>query len=185
MVFSDGFSSSVAKGLALSFLIGFIIRLVPEVLALGHPIGFDTISYAVVAERGVVWSSWSSIFASSWLLYGFLVPVYGLLRVDPFWLLKIVGPVLFGLNTAGVFWFSRRFLSWGSWLAFFASLFFALQLASLRISWDLLRNALGMGLLLFALSFVGKADSRRKAVVFGVLGLLAVLLTSLPLSLSW
>jgi len=55
-----------------------------------------------------------------------------------------------------------------------AGVFFALQLASLRISWDLLRNTLGMGILLFALAYVNEVDSRRGFALFTVFSLLSV-----------
>jgi hypothetical protein len=165
---------SGGKVLGMVFLFGFLVRLVPELLAGALPIGFDTVHYAVAMKSGVVWAHWSSFFTSSWLLYALTVPVYGLLQVDPFLLLKVVAPALFGLNVAGIYFFARRMLSWDLRMGVFAGVFFALQLASLRISWDLLRNMLGMGLLLFALAYVGEVDSRRGFAVFSVLSLLSV-----------
>src|SRR5512138_1736729 len=76
--------------------IGFLIRLVPELLAWPLPIGFDTVSYAVSMKSGVVWVHWSQFFTSTWLLYSFIVPLYGLTQVDPFLLLKVVAPLLYG-----------------------------------------------------------------------------------------
>src|SRR5512139_2747339 len=78
--------------------VGFLVRLVPELLAWPLPIGFDTVGYAVVMKSGVVWAHWSTVFTSSWLLYALIVPAYGVVQGDPFLLLKIVGPLLFGLN---------------------------------------------------------------------------------------
>jgi len=75
---------SGVQALVLCFGLGFLVRLVPELLAGGLPIGFDTVHYAVAMKSGVVWVHWSSFFTSSWLLYAFTVPVYGLLQVDPF-----------------------------------------------------------------------------------------------------
>src|SRR5512135_406433 len=92
--------------------IGFLIRLVPELLAWPLPIGFDTIYYAVVMKSGVVWTHWSQFFTTSWLLYSLIVPLYGLTQVDPFLLLKVVAPLLYGLNVAGVYWFARKALGW-------------------------------------------------------------------------
>jgi len=154
--------------------IGFLVRLVPELLAFPLPIGFDTISYAVVMKSGVVWAHWSQFFTSTWLLYALVVPLYGVTQVNPFLLLKLVAPALFGLNVAGVYWFSRKFLGWNMSMGLFASIFFSLQLASLRISWDLLRNILGLGILLFALSFVKDVGSRRGFALFTCLSVLAV-----------
>lgn len=160
-------------GLVLGFSVGFLVRLVPEILAFSSPIGFDTVYYAWVIKAGVVWSGWTSFFTSSWLLSAIIVP-FGGLGSDPFAVLKVLGPILFGLNVAGVFWFARKALGWNTGLSVLACGFFAVQLASLRISWDLLRNCLGMGLVLFALSFVGRVRSRRGLAGFAVLSVLAV-----------
>jgi len=162
------------KALAACLSIGFLVRVIPELLAFPLPIGFDTISYAVVMESGVVWAHWSTFFTSSWLLYALIVPLYGLFQGDPFLLLKVVAPLLFGLNVAGIYWFSRKMLGWNMRMGLFAGVFFALQLASLRISWDLLRNTLGLGILLIALAYVKDVGSRRGFAVFAVFSLLSV-----------
>jgi hypothetical protein len=165
---------SVYKALGVVFLAGFLVRLVPELLAGSAPIGFDTVDYAVVLKNGVIWTHWSSFFTSTWLLYAFTVPLYNVSLVDPFLLLKVVAPALYGLNVAGVYWVGRKMLGWDVKLCLVAAGLFVFQLASLRISWDLLRNTLGMGLLLFALPLIGKVGSRRNFVVFALLSMFAV-----------
>jgi len=165
---------SIRKGFLLAFVIGFMVRLVPEVLAFPYPIGFDTIYYAVVMKDGVVWPHWGSFFTSSWLFHGISVPLYRVFGGDPFILLKILAPVLFGLNVVGIFWFARKMLGWSVSMGLLAGLFFAFQLASLRISWDLPRNMLGLGILLFTLPFIKSLDSRRGFACFALLSLLSV-----------
>ncbi len=169
-----GSDFSGAKGLGLIFLAGFLVRLVPELLAFASPIGFDTVYYAAVMKSGVIWPNWSSVFTSTWLLHALTVPLYSVSQVDPFLLLKVVAPGLYGLNVAGVYWFGRKLLGWDVKMCLAAAGLFAFQLAALRISWDLLRNTLGMGLLLFALPFVGKLGSKRDFAVFALLSLLTV-----------
>jgi hypothetical protein len=167
-------SYSTVKVLSVVFLFGFLVRLVPELIAFSSPIGFDTVYYAVVMKSGVVWANWGSFFTSTWLLYGLTVPLYAVSGVDPFVLLKVVAPALYGLNAAGVYWFSRRFLGWDVKLGLAAVGLFAFSFAALRISWDLLRNTLGMGLLLFCLPLISRVGSRRGFVGFAVLSLLTV-----------
>lgn len=169
-----GFNLSHGRALVACFAVGFLVRLVPEVLAFPNPIGFDTVYYAAVMKSGVVWSHWSSFFSSSWLLLALIVPFRSFLGVDPFSLLKVFGPALFGFNVAGVYWFARKALAWDVRLSVLAGGFFALQLASLRISWDLLRNTLGLGLLLFTMPFVSRFGSKRGLVCFVLLSLLTV-----------
>ena len=139
--------------LGLAFFAGFVIRLVPEVLSYPHPIGFDTVYYAWRIESGVVWYNWSGVF-SSWLLYGILVPVYSLVRGDPFMVLKAAAPLLFGFNACGVYYFAKRSFDWTSRKALLCSLVFSFQVAALAISWEFYRNLLGLGVLLFALAFL-------------------------------
>ncbi|MGD6810762.1 MAG: hypothetical protein ACQCN3_13780 [Candidatus Bathyarchaeia archaeon] len=162
------------KLLGLCLSIGFLIRLVPEMLAYWTPIGFDTIHYAWIMKAGIIIPSINSFFTSTWLLYALIVPVYNLIHGDPFLILKITGPLLYGLNVAGVYWFSRKMLKWSPLMSLSAGIFFALQLASLRISWDLLRNTLGLGVLLFALSYVKEVNTRRGFALFTVFSLLTV-----------
>jgi len=162
------------RALLACLSVGFFVRLIPELLAFPLPIGFDTIHYAAAMENGVVIAHWSSFFTSSWLLYAFIVPLYSLLQADPFLLLKVVAPLLFGLNVAGVYCFSRKMLGWNLRIGVLTGVFFALQLASLRISWDLLRNTLGLGLLLFALSYVKEVNTTRGLVLFASFALLSV-----------
>ncbi len=162
------------KLLGLCVSIGFLIRLVPELLAYSTPIGFDTIYYGYVMKSGVILSNWTNIFTSTWLLNALIVPLYSVFQGDPFILLKIVAPLLFGLNVAGIYWVSRKMLNWSPKMGLLAAVFFALQLASLRISWDLLRNTLGLGILLFALAYTKEVDSKRGFALFSGLSLLSV-----------
>jgi len=162
------------KGLFACLSVGFIARLIPEFLAFPNPIGFDTVYYATVMKSGVIWLHWSTFFTSSWLLYALVVPLYQIVGGDPFLLLKVLGPILFGLNVAGIFWFARKMLSWNWRMGLAAGILFAVQLASLRISWDLLRNTLGLGLLLFTVPFIREIESGRGFVSFILLSLLTV-----------
>src|SRR3989304_3865815 len=154
--------------------IGFIIRLVPELLAYPLPIGFDTINYASVMKTGVVWAHWVTFFTTTWLLNALIVPLYSISQIDPFLLLKAVAPLLYGLNVAGIYWFARKTLNWNMRMSVLAGVFFALQLASLRISWELVRNTLGLGILLFAFSYVKDVGSKRGFALFTVFSLLSV-----------
>ena len=161
------------RGLLLAFVFGFAVRLIPEILSFPYPIGFDTVYYAARMNSGVVWGHWSSLF-STWLVYAVLVPLYSLTEVDPFLLLKVVGPLLYGGTAAGIYYFAWKVLNWGVKKCLFASVFFAFQLAALGISWHFYRNLLGLTLLLFALPFFKKNESWREVALLAVLSLLVV-----------
>jgi len=173
--FSLGFDVSGWKAVGLSFLVGFVIRLVPELLSYPNPIGFDTVYYAWMIKNGVVWYNWSQVFSTTWLFSGIFVPLYGLVHGDPFGLLKAVAPLLFGLNALGIFFFAKKALNWTDRKALFCSLVFSLQIAALAISWGLYRNLLGMAVLLFALPFLKDVGRSWKAFsLFVCLSILVV-----------
>jgi hypothetical protein len=170
--------SSGRRGFLLSFVLGFVVRMVPEILSYPYPIGFDTIHYAAMIKRGIVWQGWTSVF-SMWLLDAVLISIFEVTHVDPFVLLKLTAPILYALNACGVYYFARRALGWSVGKALVASLFFAFQLASLRLSWDLYRNVLGLAILLFSLPLVRKIETRRGFVLFALLSMLVVFVHSL------
>jgi hypothetical protein len=163
----SSFNVSGAKGLGLAFLVGFVIRLIPELLSYPYPIGFDTVYYAWRISSGVVWYNWSEVF-STWLLYGILVPVYNLVHGDPFMVLKAAAPLLFGFNACGIYYFAKRALKWTSRKALLCSLVFSFQVAALAISWEFYRNLLGLGFLLFALPLLKDVDKSARAFLFFV-----------------
>jgi hypothetical protein len=68
---------SLVRGLGVVFLAGFMVRLVPELLAGAAPIGFDTVYYAAVMKGGEVRANRTSFLTSTWLLHAFTVPLYG------------------------------------------------------------------------------------------------------------
>jgi len=150
------------------------VRLIPEILAYPYPISWDMMHYAYFMRTGIVWEHWSSFFTSSWLLYAFIFPIHNQFGVDSFLLLKVAGPILFGFNVCGVYWFARSLLSWGMKKSFLAGGLFSLQLASLRISSEFLKNTLGLGLLLFTLPLIKRLDSKRGFATFVLLSLLTV-----------
>jgi hypothetical protein len=161
-------------GLLIAFAFGAAVRAIPELLSFPYPIGFDTIYYAWRIKEGVVWTNWSGVF-TSWLLFGILVPLYRLLAADPFMILKAAMPLLFGLNTCGVYFLATEGLGWSARKSLFAVGLFSFQMAILGLSWNFYRNMLGLGILLFALPWVlkDKLDS-KSLVLFSVLSVLAV-----------
>ena len=150
------------------------MRLIPEILAYPYPISWDMIHYAYFMRTGIVWEHWSTFFTSPWLLYAFIFPIHNQFGVDSFLLLKVAGPVLFGFNVCGIYWFAKSLLNWGTKKSLLAGGFFSLQLASLRISSEFLKNTLGLGLLLFTLPLIKQLDSKRGFATFVLLSLLTV-----------
>ena len=168
------FRPSPKTGLLVAFVFGVVVRVIPELLSYPHPIGFDTIYYAWRVQEGVVWAHWSGVF-NSWLLYGMLIPMYSFFRIEPFLLLKVVMPLLFGLNTCGVYYLATRAFNWSVRKSLIAAGLFSFQIAALGISWHFYRNMLGLGILLFTIPWILKEKIDLKSLmVFAVLSVLVV-----------
>ncbi len=147
--------------------------MIPEVLSYPYPVGFDTVHYAAMIERGIVWQDATSIF-SMWLFNAILIALHKVTQVDPFVLLKLIAPILYALNICGIYFFSRKALGWDAKKALVASFFCVFLLALLRLSWDLYQNMLGLSILLFALPLVRDLRSRKDFALFVLLSTLVV-----------
>jgi len=176
--FAEDFGAKVvlrwSRPLFLSFIFGFVVRLIPELLSSPYPIGYDPIYYAWRIKSGVVWHHWSQVF-STWLFYAILIPLHNAIQGDPFVLLKLTAALLFGFNACGVYYFATKALDWTTKKGLLASVFFSLQMAALVFSSNFYRNMLGLGILLFALPLI-KDDFRsmRRFLVFVLLSVLVV-----------
>ncbi len=164
---------SYSKGFLLAFTIGFVVRLIPELLSFPYPIGWDTIYYAARINVGIVWAHWSDVF-STWIIYGILVSLGNLSRLEPFILIKIVVPLLYGGTTAGIFFVAWKKLDWSVTKSLLVSIFFAFQLAALAISWHFFRNVFGVMILLFTIPFLRRDIGWKGAVGLSMLSLLIV-----------
>jgi len=174
------------RALILSLILGFVIRLIPELLSYPNPIGFDTVYYAARVKSGVIWSSWTAIFSMG-LLEGVLIAANKIVQMDPFLLLKLAVPLLYALNVCGIYHFSRKALNWSIKTALMTAFFFTFQLASLRLSWDLHRNLLGSAVLLFTLPLIKRGNSKKDLAMVLTLSLLLalshILITSVLLAI--
>jgi len=161
------------RGFILVFLLGFIIRLIPELLSFPYPIGWDTIYYASRINLGVVFVDGSDIL-NSWLVYGVLVVLSDLTHLEPFMILKIFAPLLYGGSCAGMFYFAWKKLDWSITKGLLVSAFFGIQLAALTISWQFFRNVFGIMILLFALPIVRKNIGWKDTAVLSIFSILTV-----------
>jgi hypothetical protein len=162
---------SYTQGFILAFTVGFVVRLIPELLSFPYPIGWDTIYYAYRISDGALFGHWNDVF-STWLIYGVLVSLGNLTQLDPFLLLKIVAPLLYGGTSAGIFFVAWKKLDWSVTKSLLASGFFVFQVAALAISWQFYRNVFGVMVLLFAIPFVRSDIGWKGMAALSVLGLL-------------
>ena len=155
------------------FIIGFGIRLYPEIKAGYWPIGyysFNAYLSDIVKFDGNFWR-W---ILSENLLYFLMWPFYKL-GADPSWVVKITGSVLYGALAAASFIFSRKYLKWPLLPSVLTGLLVLVQLPALRMSWDLFRNILGLILLLPAIYFLENNHTTKNYILTVIFSLLIVL----------
>ena len=142
-------------GLA-AFLIALAIRSIPEIIVGPYPIGWDTIAFYV--PNTVDWAGgkagWLTMLGTAPLMYMITVPVYMISHVNPVWIFKVMGPVLYGSMIFALFRFLRQGLEWNPRQALGGALLTSLYFVTLRVSWDLYRNMLGLTFILLALVFL-------------------------------
>jgi hypothetical protein len=135
--------------------VGFVIRLVPEVFAGPNGVvGYDLAAYyaPLLYHKEQILANWRLLFAPpnySPLIY------LGLLWVPPeyvFPVLRTVAVVSYGLLAAAIYLFVKERIGLDPKWAFFASFFLCIQLATLRIGYDLLKNTLALVFTLLILS---------------------------------
>src|SRR5438309_4226906 len=107
-------------------------------------------------------------------MYMISVPVYWVSRVNPVWIFKIMGPILYGSMIWALFRFLKIGLKWPDKQALGGALLTALYFVTLRISWDLYRNMLGLTFILLSLPLLEDWKTPRKGVLLSTLIILAV-----------
>ena len=159
-----------------AFLIPVFIRSIPEILVGPYPIGWDTIAFYV--PNTLDWAAGKAgfvqILGTAPLMYMISVPVYLLSRVNPVWIFKIMGPILYGSMIWALFRFLGKGLKWSDQRALGGALLTSLYFVTLRISWDLYRNMLGLTFILLSLPLLEDWKTPRKGGLLSLLLVLAV-----------
>src|SRR2546428_1915129 len=159
-----------------AFLIPLFIRAIPEILVGPYPVGWDTIAFYV--PNTLDWAAGKAgfieILGTAPLMYMISVPIYLLTRVNPVWIFKIMGPILYGSMILALFRFLKIGLKWPDKQALGSALLSSLYFVTLRISWDLYRNMLGLTFILLSLPLLEERGCFRKQAVLSSFLVLAV-----------
>lgn len=159
------------------FLLAGFIRAIPEIKAGIWPIGYDTFN-TYAAELTTYHGPLVNWLKTANLIYFIFLP-FKLAGVDPGFLMKIFGPVFFGALTVSFYFWTRQFLQFSRIKAILASFLIIFQLATLRLSWDLYRNELGLIFLFLALINLSKVAKTKNFILFCLFALLVVLTNEL------
>lgn len=160
------------------FLVGILLRGIPELLVSRYPVGYETITYYAPPMFGFNEQGLANVlvefFGSGPLFYAFLWFGNVLSGGNPFLFLKVLGPLLYGCLAVSFFVFIRRGLGIDNQKAFVTVLILIFQVAALRISWDRFRDMLGLSFVFVALTAL-RSDYNHKWWLVSGLAILTVL----------
>jgi len=147
--------------LFLVFTIPLVARVIPEILMGPYIVGFDPVCYYIP-----IVTTWLKEGINFWefmavapLFYTILMGMASL-GIPLTLSLKILPPLLHGLLALAIYLYASRALSWSYRKSLLVTLLATLYFVALRISWDMLRNELGL-VLLFATLILLQKDGKR------------------------
>lgn len=161
------------------------LRAIPEFIAGGYPLGFDTVwvyaPFVKAAESGGFESAMRDIADSRGapLMY-FILTVVGIVSMaEPFVVTKTVGPLLHGFLVFSFYYFAKCGLRWDDKRALALIFLAAMTAVPLRFSWDMYKNALGAGFLFMSLAHLHGRPRRMDEPLFVAMAGLSVLSSEL------
>lgn len=156
-------------------LVPFVIRLIPEIIS-PYPIGFDTIAYyiPIMLSRLALRATLGDYLGGTILLYLPLTLAY-LLLGNALLTMKIAPAFLLGFLGMSGYLVGKDFLKWNKQRASLLSILLCSYFVTLRISWDLERNVLGLAFALLTLAMIEKSKTRVRSVMLPTLAALAVM----------
>ena len=165
----------------LAFVVPLLLRTVPEVLMGPYVVGFDTMGHYVPTTllwlRGDV--SFLSFIGTAPLFYSIVISLVSL-GGSLVWVLKVVSVAFEGFLGLSIYGYAQKGLGWSSKKSVATALLGTLYFVALRVSWDSLRNMLGLVfffvvLMLFSLG--EREGYSKKRYVLLSLSMMAVVLS--------
>lgn len=128
----------INKNLLFVFLIGCLIRIIPEIIAYPYPIGYDIINYYIPLASEVEFDTLNDQFnIFSYLLYILKISIF----LDPHNLIIILSSTIYGLFSISIYLLSQGL---NIKPALFMTIFILFQISTLRTSWDLQKDILAL-----------------------------------------
>ncbi len=148
--------------LLFAFVSGVVIRLIPEILAGNAVLGYDLVAYyaPVLYHRELIFADWRILFAAPNYSPGIYIALLWVPAEYVFPALRSLVVVSYGFLAAAIFLFVQTRLRLTPKWAFFTAVFVCLQLGTLRIGWDLIKNTLAESFALLILSGRFKQGSK-------------------------
>jgi hypothetical protein len=155
------------------------VRVIPEILVGPYIIGFDTLGYYVpnvltwLRDGANIWR----LLAVAPLFYVILMS-FTAIGIPIVISLKVLPPLLHGLLGLTIFFYARKSLSWSCKKSLLVALVATLYFIALRVSWDMLRNELGLIILFTVLILIEKLVGHLKYGVFLSAAMVLVVLSN-------
>ncbi len=152
------------------FSIAVILRLIPEIVALPYPIGYDVINYylPILVNFDNHWTSSSTQFP----LYILLLHAITLIsHIDPRIVITASVVFIFGLFSVVIYSIARNIFHLNYLQGIFLSIFVIVQVSLLRTSWDLHKDIFALTITLFCLSYLSRIANVSMKNMFSVLPL--------------
>ena len=160
-----------------AFLIPLTIRAIPEIILGPFLVGFDTTAFYL--PNALDWSTGHVnplvMLGTAPLMYAVSVILYLLLKINPVWIFKFMGPILYGSMILAFFRLLKNDLEWPPKRCLGACAFASLYFVTLRLSWDMYRDMLGLTFILLAIPLLNDRTYTTKRWTLPLLVVLAVL----------
>ena len=163
----------------LAFSLGAIYRAIPELLIPIYPAGFETIAYYApeiikLRHEGILIAL--KHLTNGLTFYLLMWIVVRLINVPTFTILKIAGPILYGLLASSYMFFLKNGLSFDKKTSLMATFVCISLPICLRIGWDRFVNMSGLIPMFLALGLLGrKRKTTKQWCIIAFLLLLATL----------
>ena len=116
----------INKNLLFVFLIGCLIRIIPEIIAYPYPIGYDIINYYIPLASEVEFDTLNDQFnIFSYLLYILKISIF----LDPHNLIIVLSSTIYGLFSISIYLLSQGL---NIKPALFMTIFILFQISTLR-----------------------------------------------------
>ena len=151
----------------LVFLIGCIVRAIPDMMARPYPIGYDVINYyiPVITNFQEHWSAISEQFPFYVLILHFF---HIATNLQPQTLVIVSAVILYGFFSVSLFLMSRWLFGLSESHSLYLTLFVIFQLPVLRTAWDLHKDVFSLTLLLVSVSLI--SPLRAKTGSYTIIG---------------
>ena len=161
--FKVSFLASGKQVTIIVFVICISIRVIPELAAYPHPIGYDVVNY-YIPKVASFQENWSTISKQFPLYLTFLYSLSTATGLSPHAVVTSVAVAMAGVFGLGLFYTGRTILNLPINQSLFLATFTVLQMSVLRTFWDLHRDVMALAGMLFIFCLLGRNDTGWKVL---------------------